>query len=56
LEQIEGKAKSLYIDAVNKKKSDPAQAKRIAQTIVVMLPESAETHQKAKQLLQELGP
>jgi pSer/pThr/pTyr-binding forkhead associated (FHA) protein/tetratricopeptide (TPR) repeat protein len=53
LDQLESKGKSMYIDAFNKKKSDPQQAKRIARTIVAMLPESSETHKKAQQLIQE---
>ena len=54
LGQLEIKAKSMYIDAINKKASDPKQAKRIAQSILSMLPNSSDTHQKAKKLMSEL--
>ncbi len=54
LGQLETRGKSMYIDAFNKKKTDPKQAKRLAESIVSMLPSSSGTHQKAKQLLKEL--
>jgi pSer/pThr/pTyr-binding forkhead associated (FHA) protein/tetratricopeptide (TPR) repeat protein len=54
LQQLESKGKSMYIDAFNKKTSDPQQAKRIARTIVAMLPENSDTHKKAQRLIKEL--
>jgi len=54
LDELEGQAKSMYIDARAKKATDPKQAKKIAQAIVAMLPGTSDTHQKAKKLLSEL--
>lgn len=54
LDQLESKGKSMYIDAFNKKTTDPQQAKRIARTIVAMLPENSDTHKKAQKLIKEL--
>lgn len=52
--QLEGKAKGMYVEAVNKKGADPKQAKRIAKNIMAMLPASSDTYRKAKTLFSEL--
>lgn len=54
LSQLESKGRSMYIDALNRKDSDPVQARRIAKAITEMLPANSDTHKKAKQLLAEL--
>ncbi len=54
LSKLESKGRSMYIDALNRKESDPNQARRIAKAIVDMLPASSDTHKKAKQLMAEL--
>ena len=54
LGQLETKARALYVDAVNAKKSAPVKAKRICDGIVGMLPESSDVHKKAKKLSKEL--
>jgi tetratricopeptide (TPR) repeat protein len=53
-QQLTNKARSLYIQAANKRKSDPAQARSLCDTITSMIPPSEPTYQKAKKLQGEL--
>jgi pSer/pThr/pTyr-binding forkhead associated (FHA) protein/tetratricopeptide (TPR) repeat protein len=48
------KAKSLYVQAANKRKTDPNQAAKLCRTIMSMTPASDDSHKKAKALLNEL--
>lgn len=47
-------ATSLYIQAANKKKSDPSAARDICRTIMKMVPSSSTPNKKARKLLMEL--
>lgn len=47
-------ARNLYIQAANKKKTDPAKAGQLCRQIMSMVPSSHLMHQKAKKMLAEL--
>ncbi len=48
------KARSLYIQAANKRKTDPKKAAALCREITSMVPASHSMHQKAKKMLSEL--
>lgn len=48
------KAKALYVQAVNKGKTDPAEAAKLCRTIMSMTDSGDDTHKKAKGLLKDL--
>ncbi len=48
------KAKSLYVQAANERKTDPNKAAKLCRTIMSMTPSSDDSHKKAKALLKEL--
>lgn len=53
-QELERTATSLYIQAANKKKSDPAAATKLCRTIMLMVPPSSPTFKKARKLILEL--
>ncbi|MGM0557850.1 MAG: FHA domain-containing protein [Myxococcota bacterium] len=53
-QQLTNKARSFYIQAVNKRKSDPDKARALCKSITSMLPPSEPTYQKAKKLESQL--
>ena len=53
-QELERAATSLYIQAANKKKSDPAAATKLCRTIMLMVPPSSPTFKKARKLILEL--
>lgn len=52
--KLSNKARSLYIQAANKRKTDPATAAKLCRQIVSMVPSSHSMHQKAKKMLSTL--
>jgi len=51
---LEDKASSLYVQAANSKKTNPAQAATLCRTITSMVPPDSDSHKKAESLLDEL--
>jgi len=52
--KLEKKARSLYIRAANKRKTDPEETAAMCRTITSIVPPSSENYQKARKLLDEL--
>ena len=52
--ELEAEATKLYIQAANKKKSDPDSAQQLCRQILLMVPSSSPTSVKARNLLTEL--
>ncbi|MFW5966201.1 MAG: FHA domain-containing protein, partial [Persicimonas sp.] len=52
--ELSNKARSLYIQAANKRKSDPEKSAEICESIKEMVPADHSMHQKADKLLEEL--
>ncbi|QDG50658.1 FHA domain-containing protein [Persicimonas caeni] len=52
--KLSTKARSLYIQAANKRKTDPAKAGQLCRQIMSMVPSNHSMHQKAKKMLSEL--
>jgi pSer/pThr/pTyr-binding forkhead associated (FHA) protein len=53
-QNLTNKARSLYIQAANKRKTDPTKARALCDTITSMIPPSEPTYQKAKKLQGQL--
>lgn len=51
---LEEEANSLYIRAANQRKSDPAAAASLCNTILRMVPSSSDIHRRARQMLGEI--
>ncbi len=51
---LENEAKKIYIQAVNKKKSDPNKALELCRQIMLMLPSSSPTYKKTQKLIPNL--
>ena len=51
---LQNRAQSLYIRAANQRKSDPEGAANLARTILTMVPPDHDTHNRARELLDEL--
>ena len=51
---LEEEANSLYIRAANQRKSDPAAAASLCNTILRMVPSSSDIHRRARQMLDEI--
>jgi pSer/pThr/pTyr-binding forkhead associated (FHA) protein len=52
--KLSNQARRLYIQVANKRKTDPAAAKKLCRQIMAMVPSSHSMHQKAAKVLQEL--